>query len=88
MILDQITIEKEYRGKGIGSGVVKHLLYMLNYQFGSGCVIFLYASDYEAAKEYGFDSDEYRAGCNRLISFYKRLGFRLIKNNVLVYREE
>lgn len=84
LILDQIEIDKEYRNLGIGSEIVKNLLYMINYQFGYGCTIFLCASDYESAKKYGFDSEEYISGRNRLISFYKKAGFRIIKDNVMV----
>ena len=85
LILDQIEIDKEYRNLGIGSEIVKNLLYMINYQFGYGCTIFLCASDYESAKKCGFDSEEYISGRNRLISFYKKAGFRIIKDNVMVY---
>lgn len=88
LILDQIEINEKYRGMGIGSNVVKNLLYMIKYQLDSGCAIFLCASDYEAAKKYGFDSDEYRDGCKRLIKFYKKQGFKTIKDNIMVYRKE
>ena len=87
LILDKITIKKEYRGKGIGSSVVKSLAYMMKYQFGSGKAIFLCASDYEAADKYGFDSDEYKEGTNKLVEFYKKFGFNVVKNNVMVYCE-
>lgn len=84
LILDKITIKKEYRGKGIGSSVVKKLIYMMNYQFGSGKTLFLCASDFETAHEYGFDSIKYKEGTKRLVEFYKKLGFKVVKNNVLV----
>ena len=87
LILDKITIKKEYRGKGIGSSVIKKLTYMMNYQFGIGKVIFLCASDFESANEYGFDSVEYKEGTKRLVEFYKKLGFKVVKNNVMVYCE-
>ena len=86
-ILDHISIDNEYRGKGIGSDIIKNLLHMLRFQFGDGCSIFLCVSDYESAKEYGFDSDEYKIGCTRLINFYKQLGFVVVKDNVMVYNE-
>lgn len=86
-VLDHISIDEEYRGKGIGSDVIKNLLHMLRYQFEAGSSIFLCASDYDAAKKYGFDSDEYKIGCARLINFYKRLGFTVVKDNVMVYYE-
>ena len=84
LILDKITIKKEYRGKGIGSSVVIKLMYMMNYQFDSGKTLFLCASDFETANEYGFDSIEYKEGTKRLVEFYKKLGFKVVKNNVLV----
>ena len=87
LILDKITIKKEYRGKGIGSSVIKKLTYMMNYQFGIGKVIFLCASDFESANEYGFDSVEYKEGTKKLVEFYKKLRFKVVKNNVMVYCE-
>lgn len=86
-ILDNITIDKEHRGQGIGSAVVKNLLKMITYQFGEASNLFLCASDFEAAKEHGFDSPEYEEGKNRLIGFYSRLGFRVIKDNIMVYHK-
>ena len=86
-ILDNITINKEYRGHGIGSAIVKNLLKMITYQFGDASVLFLCASDFESAKEYGFDSREYKAGTQRLIKFYSKLGFRVIKDNIMVYHQ-
>lgn len=83
LILDKITINREYRGQGIGSSVVKNLLNMINYQFNSGKALFLCASAFELAHEYGFDSAEYKEGTKRLVEFYKKLGFKVIKNNVL-----
>ncbi len=84
LILDNITIKEEYRGKGIGSNVVKNLLYMTNYQFDIGKALFLCASDFESAKKYGFDSIEYKNGTDRLINFYKKQGFKVVKDNILV----
>ena len=60
---------------------------MMNYQFSSGKAIFLCASDYESADKYGFDSEEYREGTKKLVEFYKKLGFKVVKNNVMVYCE-
>ena len=87
LILDKIKIKKKYRGKGIGSSVVKKLIYMMNYQFCSGKTLFLCASDFETANEFGFDSREYKEGTKRLVEFYKKLGFKVVKNNVMVYCE-
>jgi GNAT superfamily N-acetyltransferase len=86
-ILDNITINKEYRGHGIGSAIVKNLLKMITYQFGDASVLFLCASDFESAKEYGFDSREYKAGTQRLIKFYSKLGFRVIKDNIMAFHK-
>ena len=85
MILDKITIKRECRGLGIGSSVVKNLLQMINYQFGSGKALFLCASAFELANEYGFDSKEYKEGTKRLVEFYKKLGFKVVKDSVLAF---
>ena len=88
-VLDQITIDKEFRNRGIGSVIIKNLLQMINYQFGGrGSTVFLCASDYEAAAQYGFESSEYEKGKNRLIEFYKKLGFCIVKDNIMVYTEK
>ena len=83
-ILDEIKIDEEYRNCGIGSIVIKNLFKMLNYQFDSGSTIFLCASDFESAAKYGFESDEYENGKTRLIRFYKKMGFRVVKDNIMV----
>lgn len=83
-ILDQIKINKEYRNQGIGSTVIKNLLNMLNYQYGYGRSLFLCASDYESSSRHGFDSVEYKNGNKRLIRFYKRIGFRVVKDSIMV----
>ena len=83
-ILDRIEISKEYRNRGIGSTIIKNLLNMLNYQYGYGRTLFLCASDYESSDRYGFDSDEYKNGKKRLIRFYKRIGFRVVKDSIMV----
>lgn len=87
-ILDKITIDSKYRNLGIGSTVVKNLLEMIQYQFDEGSTIFLCASDYEAAHQYGFQSDEYRKGNLRLIQFYTKLGYRVVKDNIMVYNSQ
>ena len=87
-ILDQIEINKEYRNQGIGSTIIKNLLNMLNYQYGSGRTLFLCASDYESSARYGFESDEYKNGEKRLIRFYKRIGFRIVKDNIMVLKRK
>ena len=87
LILDKIEINKNFRGNGIGSSVIRKLLYMMNYQFDSCKAVFLCASDYESADQCGFDSDEYKKGTKKLVEFYKKLGFKVVKNNVMVYCE-
>ena len=61
---------------------------IINYQFGRGSTVFLCASDYESAEQYGFESSEYKEGTNRLIEFYKKLGFSIVKDNIMVYTEK
>ena len=86
-ILDNIKIDKEYRNKGIGSAVLKNLPKMLRYQFGYGSNIFLCASDFESAHNVGFQSETYKNGNKRLINYYKKFGYRVVKNNIMVYNE-
>ena len=83
-ILDKIEIDEHYRNKGIGSAIIKKLSKMLRYQFDFGSNIFLCASDYESAKKFGFKSKEYKEGSKRLIEFYKRCGYKVIKDNIMV----
>lgn len=83
-ILDHIELDEKYRHKGIGSDLIKNLPNMLRYQFDYGSNIFLCASDFESAKKYGFESDEYKNACLKLIEFYKKCGYKIIKDNVMV----
>ena len=68
-ILDNIKIDKKYRGQGIGSAIIKNLLKMISYQFEEASTLFLCASDFEVAKQYGFKSAEFEEAKNRLIKF-------------------
>lgn len=86
-ILDSIKIKEEYRNKGVASAVIKKLPKMLRYQFDCGSVIFLYASDYEAKNKFGIDSEQYKNGTERLIKFYESLGYKRIKDNVMLHKE-
>ncbi len=83
-ILDKIEINENFRNKGIGSAIIKKLPKMLQYQFDFDSSIFLCAGDFESAKKYGFKSEEYKKGSKRLVEFYKRCGYKMIKNNVMV----
>ena len=83
-ILDRIYIDKEFRGKGIGSAIISNLLNMLNYQYDFCCAVFLSASAFETADEFGPDSQEYIDECRRLDSFYKKNGFVKVENNIYV----
>ena len=87
-ILDKLSINKEYRNHGIGSVIMKNLPDMIRYQFDAGSTIFLCASDYESAAQYGFESEEYEQGKNRLIRFYKKFGYRVVKDNIMVYTQK
>ena len=86
-ILDNIKIDKKYRGQGIGSAIIKNLLKMISYQFEEASTLFLCASDFEVAEEYGFDSHEYEERKNRMIKFYSKLGFHIIRDNIMVYHK-
>lgn len=77
-ILDKIEVDNKYRNKGIASNILKNLSKMLKYQFDFGSTIFLCASDYENLK-----NSNYEKGSKNLVKFYKKLGFKYIKNNVL-----
>ncbi len=84
-VLDNITIDEEYRRKGIGSAIVANLQKMLEYKFGFCKIIFLQASNFETGHKLGFDSKEFIDGNRKLIKFYKRAGFKIAKENVMVY---
>ncbi len=82
-ILDCIEIDKQFRGRGIASAIILNLPRLLHYEFGCDSTVFLCASDYEAASEYGFGSEEYKNGTRKLINFYRKFGYKLIKDNVM-----
>ena len=86
-ILENIYIDKEHRGKGVGSMVLKHLHNMLTYDFHEDNIetILLHASAYEAASKHGFNADEYRKQTNKLISLYEKAGFKYVQNGVMVH---
>ena len=48
-------------------------------------IIFLQASDFETGHKLGFDSKEYIEGNKRLMDFYKKAGFKTVKENVMIY---
>lgn len=86
-ILDKIHVDELYRNKGIATAVIKNLPSILTYEFSyAGNTIFLYASDYIAAAEYGFDSEEYRLGTERLKRFYQKLGYKTVKGHVMYWK--
>lgn len=84
-VLDNITIDEEYRGNGIGSAIIANLQKMLEYKFEFCRIIFLQASDFETGHKLGFDSKEYIEGNKRLMDFYKKAGFKTVKENVMIY---
>lgn len=81
-ILDKIVIEDRFRGMGIGAIIINNIFNIIHNKFGVS-VIFLNASDFESANKYGFESLEYKNGTSRLINFYKKAGFKIIKNNIM-----
>ena len=82
-ILDKIEISEKYRNSGIGTAIMKTLPKMLKYEFEFVEAIFLYASDFNKAKVSGFDSHDYKEGSEKLIEFYKRCGYKIVKDNVM-----
>ena len=86
LVLDQIEIKKEYRGKGIGQLVMSNLQNMMESQFDIR-TIFLLAGAYEAKKEYADDEDkihdEFNRQSDKLVEFYSRCGFTHIKDRVM-----
>ena len=88
-VLDQIVIDKEHRGKGIASTIIKNLPEVLNNQFDEdepGFTIFLCASAM-GKTNLGFDSEEYKKEAAHLVQFYKKHGYKLIKDNVMFYKD-
>lgn len=84
LILDKLKVDKEYRGKGIGSLIMANLQDMMETQFGIN-TIFLLAGAYESKKDSKGkrDSSEYRRQSDKLVEFYSRCGFTHIKDRVM-----
>jgi len=82
-LLDKIEIQEKYQNLGVGSTIIEFLPKMLIHQFDWLTGIFFCASDYSSAHKYGFDSEEYKQGCQKLIDFYKKRGYRIVKDNVM-----
>lgn len=87
-ILDKIQIDEKYRNKGIGGAILKNLSKMLRYQFDCGSNIFLCASSFEKAQDFGFDSKEYTKSSKDLVNFYKKFGFKEIAKNVMYFNDK
>ena len=87
-ILDNIEIEESQRKRGVATAVIENLPRILQKQFDdAGSTIFLCASDYIAAKQYGFDSPQYEECSRKLMDFYKRFGYEMISENVMVWKK-
>lgn len=67
---------------------MRHLRQMLYSQFGYDAAIFLCASAFEEARQYGFGSAEYAERCEKLISFYRSAGFEVVQGSVMRCLEE
>ena len=80
LILDNIHVDKEYRGKGIGQLIMSNLQDMMKTQFHID-TIFLVAGAYEFNND--DTQDEYETQSDKLVGFYNRCGFNLIKNRVM-----
>ena len=80
-ILDNLLIFESHSGLGIGSSIMKNLPHMVNNQFNLVNAIFLCASDF--TNDSGFDSQEYKEGTDRLIKFYEKCGYEVIKDSVM-----
>lgn len=81
-VLDEIYLEKDYRNRGIASLILKNLSTMLNYQFNLGKVIFLCASDFENL-DISQENETYKKNTEKLINFYQKFDFKLIKDRVM-----
>ena len=82
-ILDRIIIHEPNRGLGIGSAIMKNLLSIVQNQFYSMGAVVFYVSDFESQKEFGVESQEYKDGTERLIKFYEKCGYKVVKENVM-----
>ena len=88
VILDNLNIDPEYRGKGYGSLVAKHLLVYLNdaYHHQIDAVV-LYASMYEIEDCEEMDLTTFNNHADKLVKFYKKAGFEEIQYNVMIKKK-
>ena len=88
VILDNLNIDPEYRGKGYGSLVAKHLLVYLNdaYHHQIDAVV-LYASMYEIEDCEEMDLPTFNNHSDKLVKFYEKAGFSEIQCNVMIKKK-
>ena len=88
VILDNLNIDPEYRGKGYGSLVAKHLLVYLNdaYHHQIDAVV-LYASMYEIEDCEEMDLPTFNNHSDKLVKFYEKAGFEEIQYNVMIKKK-
>ena len=88
VILDNLSIDPEYRGKGYGSLIAKHLLVYLNdaYHHQIDAVV-LYASMYEIEDCEEMDLPTFNNHADKLVKFYKKAGFEEIQYNVMIKKK-
>lgn len=89
VILDNIHIDPEYRNKGYGSLVIKHLMQTLNDAYNHEIeMLVLYASIYDLHDCEEMSLDCFNAHADRLVKFYSKAGFELVENYVMIQRKE
>jgi GNAT superfamily N-acetyltransferase len=88
VIVDNIEIDPEYRGKGYGSLVAKHLLVYLNDAYNHQIdAVVLYASMYEIEDCEEMDLPTFNNHSDKLVKFYKKAGFDEIQCSVMIKKK-
>lgn len=90
MIIETINIDKKYRGQGLGERlIIPAIKFFVDEYFAFEddlLSVLLYAAPYEL-REKGLteEDDEFRAAQKKLINFYRRIGFKTVKQSPIMY---
>jgi GNAT superfamily N-acetyltransferase len=88
VILDKIYIEPEYRNKGYGTLIAKHLLMTLNDAYDHNIdSIILYASMYEIEDCEEMDLPTFNDQSEKLIRFYEKAGYVNSGNGIMIKKK-